>query len=204
MANRKKRSRTRRSSRSKQEADYPGWVWMIFGLAIGLSVAFAVYVKDREPVVEQVVAQPQPASMQDSLDSNSAAQEAEEAEEETQVDVAEVEESRFEFYDLLPAFEMTVDAEPPVVDEDVEPQAIEEPGIYMLQAGSFSTHNDADRRRVELALHGIESRVQRARVNGRDFYRVYIGPIDDLERLNVTRSRLRAAKIEVMRIRLGD
>ena len=25
----------------------PGWVWMLFGLAIGLSVAAAVYVKDR-------------------------------------------------------------------------------------------------------------------------------------------------------------
>ena len=34
-----------------------------------------------------------------------------------QVAEAEVEESRFEFYDLLPAFEMTIDAEPPVVDE---------------------------------------------------------------------------------------
>ncbi len=202
MAKRKTSSRKRRSSRSQKEADYPGWVWMIFGLAIGLSVAFAVYVKDREPVVIKTAAQPQPASMQDSLDVK---EEAEVASEEVEPQVeAEVEESRFEFYDLLPAFEMTVDAEAPVVDADVAPQAIEEPGIYMLQAGSFSTHGDADRRRAELALHGIESRVQRARVNERDFYRVYIGPIDDLERLNVTRSRLRAAKIEVMRIRLGD
>ena len=202
MANRKTRSRKRRSSRSQQEADYPGWVWMIFGLAIGLSVAFAVYVKDREPVIEVAAAQPQPASMQDSLDVRSSPEEVA-AEEPPQAE-PQVEESRFEFYDLLPAFEMTVDAESPVIDQDVEPQAIEEPGIYMLQAGSFSTHADADRRRAELALHGIESRVQRARVNERDFYRVYIGPIENLEKLNVTRSRLRAAKIEVMRIRLGD
>jgi len=74
----------------------------------------------------------------------------------------------------------------------------------MLQAGSFSTYNDANRRIAELALQGIESRVQRARVNNRDYYRVYIGPIDDLDELNMTRSRLRAAKIDVMRIRLGD
>jgi cell division protein FtsN len=46
--------------------------------------------------------------------------------------------------------------------------------------------------------------VQRAKVNNRDYYRVYVGPIDDLDELNMTRSRLRAAKIDVMRIRLGD
>ena len=89
-------------------------------------------------------------------------------------------------------------------DDSSEPQAIEEPGTYILQAGSFSTPQDADRRRAELALQGIESYVQRARVNNRNYHRVYIGPIDDLDELNVTRSRLRAAKIDVMRIRIGD
>ena len=197
MARRKTKSRKRRSTRSKKDAEYPGWVWMIFGLAIGLSVAFAVYVKDREPAAEVATKKREPASMQNSLDNNA----------ETVAAAAKVEEppeARFKFYDMLPAFEMIVEADEPVVNQDIEPQAIDEPGLYMLQAGSFSTNNDADRRRAELALHGIESRVQRAKVNNRDFYRVYIGPIDDLDKLNVTRSRLRAAKIDVMRIRLGD
>ena len=105
---------------------------------------------------------------------------------------------------MLPAFEIIIADEEPDVNEYFEPQAIDEPGVYLLQAGSFSTHNDADRRRAELALQGIVSRVQRAKVNGRDYFRVYVGPIDDLDELNVTRSRLRAAKIDVMRIRLGD
>jgi len=99
---------------------------------------------------------------------------------------------------------MVISNEEPGGNGDGEPKAIEEPGVYMLQAGSFSTYNDANRRIAELALQGIESRVQRARVNNRDYYRVYIGPIDDLDELNMTRSRLRAAKIDVMRIRLGD
>jgi cell division protein FtsN len=193
MAKRKKR----RSTRKQKEADYPGWLWMLFGLAIGLSVAFAVYVKDREPNTEVALATREPASMQSSLDNNAETKVVEE-------EVAEPKEKRFDFYDMLPAFEIVVETEKPAVDADVEPQAIEEAGVYLLQAGSFSTHNDADRRRAELALHGIESRVQRARVNNRDFYRVYIGPIDDLDELNITRSRLRAAKIDVMRIRLGD
>ena len=193
MTKRKKR----RSTRKKKQADYPGWIWMLFGLAIGLSVAFAIYVKDREPVTEVATAAQEPASMQSSLDNNSESRPVDEK-------VAEPKEKRFDFYDMLPAFEMVVETDKPAINEDLEPQAIEEAGLYLLQAGSFSTHNDADRRRAELALHGIESRVQRARVNNRDFYRVYIGPIDDLNELNITRSRLRAAKIDVMRIRLGD
>ncbi len=189
--------RARRSSRSKKQSEYPGWLWMIFGLAIGLSVAFAVYVKDREPGVQLASTTQQPASLQGTLDNNGEAEVVEPV-------AAEPAKKRFDFYDMLPAFEMIITDDEPNVDIDVEPQAIDEPGIYLLQAGSFSTHNDADRRRAELALHGIESRVQRARVNNRDYYRVYVGPIDDLDELNVTRSRLRAAKIDVMRIRLGD
>ena len=171
----------------------------MFGLAIGLSVAFAVYVKDREPDATALAktAPPEPTSPQSMIDNNNEPTA-------TDPEVIESSEDRFDFYKMLPAFEMIISEEDPVVDEDVEPQAIDEPGTYMLQAGAFSTHNDADRRRAELALHGIESRVQRARVNDRNYFRVYVGPIDDLDKLNVTRSRLRAAKIDVMRIRLGD
>jgi hypothetical protein len=189
--------RKRRSTRKKPQSEYPGWLWMVFGLAIGLSVAFAVYVNDRGPGVEVAAKKPQPASMQSAIDHNEEAGNLETPEEPATAD-------RFDFYKMLPAFEMIIDDDEPDAGTDVEPQAIAEPGLYLLQAGSFSTHNDADRRRAELALHGIESRVQRARVNSRDYFRVYIGPIDDLDELNVTRSRLRAAKIEVMRIRLGD
>jgi hypothetical protein len=192
MANRSKR----RTRRPIKKTDYPGWLWMLFGLAIGLSVAFAVYVNDREPEVVAIVEGPTAASLETTIDDNGEAS--------LGPDEVESPKDRFDFYTMLPAFEMIIADEEPDVDEDVEPQAIDEPGVYLLQAGSFSTHNDADRRRAELALQGIVSRVQRARVNNRDYFRVYVGPIDDLDELNVTRSRLRAAKIDVMRIRLGD
>jgi cell division protein FtsN len=170
---------------------------MLFGLAIGLSVAYAVYVKDREPFALARQQSPPPASLQTSLDN------AGEIPANTP-SVAGPVKKRFDFYDLLPLSEVIIVDEVPVVHSDVEPQAVEEPGVYMLQAGSFSTHTDADRRRAELALHGIESHIGRAQVNGRNYHRVYVGPIEDLDRLNMLRSRLRAAKIDVFRIRLGD
>ena len=114
------------------------------------------------------------------------------------------EEKRFTFYDILPNFEVVTPDDEPDVARDAEPQAIVEPGVYVLQAGSFSTNADADRRRAELALHGIESHIQRVKVNDRNYHRVYIGPTDDLDELNLLRSRLRVAKIDVFRIRLSD
>jgi cell division protein FtsN len=105
---------------------------------------------------------------------------------------------------VLPSFEVVVPDETPDETADKGLQAVVEPGLYVLQAGSFSTAADADRRRAELALHGIESRIQRVTINDRNFYRVNIGPIDDLEQLNVLRSRLHAAKIDVLRIRVRD
>jgi cell division protein FtsN len=170
---------------------------MLFGLAIGLSVAFAVYIKDREPQVVAEASAPQPASLKNSLDNNSENPEPPATDEEPA-------DKRFTFYDILPNFEVITPNEAPDVEADRTPQAIEEPGIYVLQAGSFSTNKDADRRRAELALHGIESHIQRVKVNDRNYHRVYIGPTDDLDKLNMLRSRLRAANIDVFRIRLSD
>ena len=191
MAQRKRR----RSSRKKRQ-EYPGWLWMLFGLALGLSVAFAVYVKDRQP--DRIAASQQPASMQSALDDNGEYAPQPAAPEEEEKD------PRFTFYDMLPNFEVVIPEEEPDVSVDREPQAILEPGLYVLQAGSFSTFPDADRRRAELALHGIESNIQRVTIDDKTYHRVRIGPTDDLDELNILRSRLRAAQIDVLRIRLGD
>ena len=184
----KKRSK-RRSAASRQQ-EYPGWLWMLFGLAIGLSVAFAIYVQDRQPTVAE---QPSTAMAESAMDDNG------------EVTAAEPPgENRFTFYNVLPKFEVVIPEQEPDVTADTEPRAIIEPGLYVLQAGSFSRYEDADRRRAELALQGIESSIQRVTIDDRTYHRVRIGPTDDLDQLNMLRSRLRAARIDVLRIRLGD
>ena len=178
----------------RRKQHYPGWMWMLFGLSIGLSVAFAVYVKDRGPA--DVPPTPQPASLQSALDDN-----GETASGETQNPAKE---PRFSFYELLPNYELIIPQRKPNIEADRAPQAVIEPGVYVLQAGSFSTNGDADRRRAELALQGIASHIQRVKVNDKNFHRVLIGPTEDLDELNLWRSRLRAAKIDIFRIRISD
>ena len=191
----KKRSKRRASPSRKQE--YPGWVWMLFGLAIGLSVAFAIYVRDGKPTTPSPVDR-QPASLESAIDDN-----GEEAPAAGTVE-EEPSESRFTFYDMLPNFEVVIPEHEPNVEADVEPRAIVKPGLYILQAGSFARFEDADRRRAELALHGVESSIQRVTIDDKTYHRVRIGPTDDLEELTMLRSRLRAAKIDAIRIRLGE
>ena len=189
----KKRSKRRKKTTKQQ--DYPGWVWMLFGLAIGLSVAFAIFVRDRQPA-ELTARTPEPANLESALDDNGEATES--------VSEKTPKENRFTFYNVLPNFEVVIPEQEPDVTADIEPQAVIEPGVYVLQAGSFSRFEDADRRRAELALQGIESNIQRVTIDDRTYHRVRIGPTDDLEELNMLRSRLRAAKIDVLRIRLGE
>jgi cell division protein FtsN len=105
---------------------------------------------------------------------------------------------------VLPNYEVVIPEHELDVTADTEPRAIVKPGLYVLQAGSFSRYEDADRRRAELALQGIESNIQRVTIDDRSYHRVRIGPTDDLEELNMLRSRLRAARIDALRIRLGD
>ncbi len=189
--------RKRRSSRKKKRDDYPGWVWLSFGLAIGLSVAFAVYVKDRTPAQD-----PGRQASLDNIGEVAATQLT--AEQPATTELKQPPEQRFGFYEILRDFEIIIPDEAPDINADIASQAIVEPGEYLLQAGSFSTHGDADRRRAELAFHGIVSRVQRARVNEHNYFRVYVGPIEELDDLNMLRSRLRAAEIDILLIRLGD
>lgn len=188
-----KRKRTR--ARKKQEAEYPGWMWMLFGLAIGLSVAFAIYKKDiggrpqTQPIAQQ------PASMAAPMEQKQATPEPA---------IEEAPESRFTFYDMLPKFEVIIPEDEPDVRRDRSVEVVQDPGLYVLQAGSFGTVADADRRRAQLALLGIESVIQRVAIDDKTYHRVRIGPIENLDRLNLIRSQLRQADIDVLRIKLGD
>jgi len=189
--------RKRRPARSNRQEEYPGWMWLLFGLAIGLSVAFAIYMKDRENSARPLQVAHQPASMNAPIDDKTrvARQEAKEEPES---------EPRFTFYDTLPNFEVVVPEEESDVRRDRQTRVVEEPGAYVLQAGSFSTQSDADRRKAEIALLGVESRIQRVTIDDRTYFRVRIGPIRNLDELNRVREQLRQARIDVLRIRLGD
>ena len=173
---------------------------MLFGLAIGLVVAFGVYVNERRPATDG--AGPA-AAARDSAGSEPGAGEpphtatAGGAATETEPD------DRFGFYELLPRYEVVVpelETPAPAPNRTV---AVGEPGTYVLQAGSFATETDAERQRARLGLLGIESRIQRVVVDDREFHRVRVGPLSDLDALNSIRRQLLDAQIESLLMRMN-
>jgi cell division protein FtsN len=187
-----KRKTTRRKTtrRSAKPAPMPGSVWGVIGLTLGLSVAAAIYVKDREPstsrpTVTATEPAPEPATTTPSYA------------------VPEKSEPRFKFYDMLPNFEVVIPEEDTVVRNDTRPEPLDTPGIYVLQAGSFSSHTDADRMKAKLAMLGVSSRIQKVSIDDKEYHRIRIGPVDSLDQLNSLRNQLRDASIDVMVIRVG-
>jgi len=163
---------------------------MLFGLGLGLVVALGVYLRgSSRPVTGSETAVERSAPAGERAASREAPPE----------DPAE---TRFDFYDILPGFEVVV----PEVETDAgrgaRSRVVEEPGRYVLQAGAFTSLADADRLQASLALLGIESRIQRVTVDDAVFHRVRVGPIGDLDELNRIRRQLREARIEPLLIRV--
>jgi cell division protein FtsN len=104
---------------------------------------------------------------------------------------------------MLPNFEVIIPEQDTVVYNDSQLAPLNIPGIYVLQAGSFSSYADADRMKARLAMLGISSRIQNVSIDAREYHRVRIGPVDSLDQLNNLRDQLRNAAIDIMVIRVG-
>jgi cell division protein FtsN len=66
---------------------------------------------------------------------------------------------------------------------------------YVLQAGSFRAIADADRRRGELALLGLESSIEQMNTDTGSWHRVYIGPFDS--RSTMAKARALTAQSDI-------
>ena len=187
----------RRNRKSKRTDSAPGWIWMLFGLGIGLVVAAGVYFRRAPSPADHAIAsteRPAPASERAPARRGSPARGASAGNAET----AKASDQRFDFYDILPQYEVVV----PEVESTAGPSAkakpVDEPGSYVLQAGSFGAAADAEKLKANLALLGIESRVQKVAIDDDVYHRVRIGPITDLDKLNRIRRQLHDAHINAM------
>jgi cell division protein FtsN len=112
---------------------------------------------------------------------------------------------KYDFYEMLPNFEVVVPEKDKDVKRDLSATAkVERPGVYVLQAGSYRNEADADRVRQQLSLQGIDAKVQRVSVDTDVWHRVRIGPITNLDQLNKVRKQLQAADVDALVIRVGD
>jgi cell division protein FtsN len=161
-------------------------------LSVGLAVALVVYLRNSAPVERAAPA----AVARDEPVRNANAPSSEPA--------GDSDENRFDFYEILPEYEVVIPEVESPERRNAPSRALTEPGRYILQAGSFTSAGDADRLQANLALLGIESRIQRVTIDEHVFHRVRIGPVGDLERVDRIRRQLRGARIEPLVMKVQD
>jgi len=75
--------------------------------------------------------------------------------------------------------------------------------VFILQAGSFRRHADADQRKASLALLGIQSSIQKVVIKDNQiWHRVQVGPYDDVAQINEMREFLHSNKIDTLLMRI--
>src|SRR5574343_617749 len=86
--------------------------------------------------------------------------------------------------------------EEPKKEEKKEEPSKESKTPLFLQAGSFSTAQDADNQKAKLAFMGFEAVVQQVMIQDKTFYRVRVGPYTKIDELNKVRAELAKSGIE--------
>jgi cell division septation protein DedD len=102
---------------------------------------------------------------------------------------------RFDFYTVLPNQELDL-------NPDIEPADLQSGNAssvqYLLQVGSFRQQTDADRRRGELALLGLEATVEPGDGENGRWYRVYVGPFEGRSEMARARSLTAQADMDTL------
>lgn len=183
------------------------WIGLVVGLAIGVIGSAGFYWFKLRPANADVktVKQPIPQSERDDLlakepvpaanTASSAGNTAANANNTT---------GNYTFYNQLKNFSVKIPDKEIDAQRDLTPTPETRPGSYILQAGSYPSMDEAEHKRAQLGLLGVEAHVQAASYENEKYYRVKIGPIQNLNQLNKIRENLRRAHVDVVTARVSD
>ena len=177
-------ARARRARKGDRGARVPGWLWLLTGAAIG---SFAMFLYELHQ--GRSSQPPAPPAVSASLPG------AAPAGAETPAPSAAEQPPDFDFYTLLPQKQVTIP------EEELRPQTEltgAKPGSWLLQAGSFRAHQDADRLKATLAFQGLESTIDSVSGSSGTWYRVRLGPFASRREVERIRSRLARENIDAL------
>lgn len=121
-------------------------------------------------------------------------------------------EKRFQFYDILPG-KSEPRPSPAATDKSAKAADAAAPsaradakstGPLSLQVGSFQTVKDAENMKVTLTLMGLEPSVQEVEVNGKQWFRVRVGPMISFEELNRIKTELAKSGIQAVVVKPNE
>jgi cell division protein FtsN len=77
-----------------------------------------------------------------------------------------------------------------------------EPFAYYVQAGAFSSPDDAEQQRAKLALQGFAAKITEREQSGRAVHRVRLGPFDSQGEAEIQQERVKAIGVDAALVRL--
>ncbi len=185
----------------KNKKSLPGYIWLLSGLAIGLFVAFIVYL-DKQPennkdfgsaVQQELKKLKQQAKKKNPEKTRSLAT----------TDSNKKKEPKFNFYTILPELEVLIpesETRPPETKNKTAASNANKQ--YVLQVGSFQNLNDAEKLKANLAFLGLKASIQHVNVNRQAWHRVRTGPYRDKQQLYKSQKLLKQNDIPAISMEL--
>jgi cell division protein FtsN len=170
------------------------WQWLaVAALVLGF-MTFLIYLRITAPDEKIYLERKEEIAKTDKGDKKSASTDGKKStvvSEEKKSEPTKPKPPHFEFYTVLP------DKEKIVPDYEIKTREREErigkakEAKYVMQVGSFKTFKEADQLRAKLALMGIASKVDKAKVENVVSHRVKLGPFTQMKSVNDIRLRLK-------------
>ena len=180
--------RATQNRKKPQQHSIAWWKWVLIIILISLFVFFLIFLRNSTPEAESGK----------NTKSITVSRQTKKVTPPPKHQNKKPEEPRFDFYTILPETEIIVP------DYEINTRSREEQlgkaktSKYIIQAGSFRDFSEADKLRARLALMGIESRVEKAKVGNAIWNRVKMGPYTRSSSVSTIKKRLRSNGIDVI------
>ena len=187
----------------KQKKSLPGYIWLLSGLAIGLFVAFIIYL-DKQPEntndfgsavqaeLEKLKQTKKKPTAQKKVTSKKA--------------IPEKKDQKFDFYTRLRDMEIFIpesETRPPEkTNKTVSKPNTTKSKSYVLQVGSFQNLADAKKLKANIAFLGLEAGIQHVSINNQTWHRVRTGPYKNKQQLYKHQKRLKQSSINAIAMEL--
>lgn len=168
-------------------------LWVIAILLIAGFTAFLAFLRHQKtteaPIVEQAAVSTNPENSKASQGSPSKKPENE---------APTPHGPRFDFYTILPKAEIIIP------EHEIKTRMREElngkahTSQYIIQAGSFREQKDADKLHNDLTTMNIASKIEKAKVGEVIWYRVKIGPSNQLSDIQTIKNRLKKSGMDAV------
>ena len=186
----------------KQKKSLPGYIWLLSGLAIGLFVAFIIYL-DKQPENTNDFGSAVQAELEKLKQAKKATSEKPASPKKI---IPEKKDQKFDFYTRLRDMEIFIpesETRPPELTSSTTKSAdTAKAKNYVLQVGSFQNLADAKKLKANIAFMGLEAGIQHVSISNQTWHRVRTGPYKNKQQLYKHQKRLKQNNINAIPLEL--